>query len=1193
MLRGMVVVRVLGVSQQLTLAARGSQDARRRRRVLTGIVGAALVYGIISCPPASAQAISPHGEYGLNPESAKCTACHAPHNAAASRLLAHEATTTVVTQSLFCYRCHGDLGPASGNAKASFDEGLPSGHRVEDSGEASPADLTNTCASCHDPHADSTTELRLPREAINGKTVDGADNTWCFACHDDQDSWYRSLDVGAYPALSAPMRAASGYPTTGTFPGSTVYATLEKNAHANIPAGTMTESGGAARVAGDCLWCHSGHRGVSEYDGLIARFNASTAELKDTRDGEYAEVCFRCHAKDLAEGIEFVGSPVIADVASSALTTDTASTRSNGHRVRNELSVLPQNAPLPCYECHNPHGSKNGNTRLISDVLGSGLDVSTDAGMRSFCFTCHTTSDGDASDKPFKWDSTTTTYVAVTGSEAPVVGLDRATDLRLSATFGHSSGQTDVNCLTECHDDVHNPVVPTAATSCFSGGCHSALHGMVDATVYTSDETSDSDLLGKPVYHHVLNAAEPDRGPGENDDYPVFDADNQELYCISCHVGHSEWDGLGVAYNLRNSGTSASPQAANTDEGLCLSCHSYTLPFRIERSADGVTPTPAGQADNALPATAVMRVEDDMWGYDPDLNDPSGNLVPAEDRSPHNYQVSTYFEKGNSEFKGNCSKCHGVLTPGQYGEAQPFSFTVHFSPEQRLLNALGQDRNTMTLETDGQTAAINEEDMCFRCHSNSVEKGGLTLQGSLPYSYTEYDYYGEKWMKESTRAIAEQMNGNPFGHRPYAYYKSHLISSIDETQDYISRNKHVECADCHNHHVVGESRHIYGTTNLVSDALKGVRGVGFGVDAAAIKATLGDTDGSGPDVGLVSQNYPGTIDYGGTNSELVYKQMATYEYEVCFKCHSSANANLNSSVTGPAWDSSWTNVAQDFNVGNNSRHPVFATLDGYYYDSQDKYQLDLRDFELGGLPSFPHPGRKVLIDGYPDYLKAVPDPDPVSGITSPLEAAQVSNGWEPGDTMMCSDCHGPETDEYSMVETPTVGSGVWVPNPAISAVPQGPHGSSVRFSLRGPGTDWPVRTDLATPRPIILNDFNDTAYRDNVFCTNCHPAAKVASNRAHSAAVGLTKHGGRACINCHVLVPHGSKISRLIGDGDSPNMPARLAYEGNRSNMMISSYQKGASTKNSCAVVSGSACTQGQGAHTVTGSPTTGNWENW
>ena len=58
-------------------------------------------------------------------------------------------------------------------------------------------------------------------------------------------------------------------------------------------------------------------------------------------------------------------------------------------------------APLPCYDCHNPHGNSfstagllvvtniNGASVTIGDAAGE-IDTSTIAGERHFCLSCHT-----------------------------------------------------------------------------------------------------------------------------------------------------------------------------------------------------------------------------------------------------------------------------------------------------------------------------------------------------------------------------------------------------------------------------------------------------------------------------------------------------------------------------------------------------------------------------------------------------------------------------------------------------------------------------------------------------------------------------------------------------------------------------------------------------------------------------------
>lgn len=1155
--------------------------------VLAGMVFASVL------SPAMAYAANPHVPAAVSASS--CPQCHDPHQAAVGENILRTTGTIEGDPDAvkFCYACHDGssaVNVKTGMNNAAFDGA--SGHSVEAADVG--GDLTNICADCHDPHADSTTEFRLPQQTINGNPVDGADNTWCFACHDDAQSWWTSVASGRTTAqytafMPAPSRNTTGYPTTGTFPGETVYRSAT-NAHANIPAGSMDDwvmaSREATRVAGDCLWCHSGHRGKSEYDGLVDTFGAPKDPVgaADLVDGDYTAVCLRCHSATLAAGITFDTAAEVPNVADSVLADTAAPESFNGHRVRTSGGDLPVNSPLPCYLCHNPHGSTRNNSTLFSDTLGANLDTSTDAGMRAFCFTCHTTYDETAEGLPYGWDSVAATYTPV-GAADEVAGLPRAADettkankLRLwqIARPGHSKDDTQ-NCIT-CHLDVHAPMGSVSMGNMECLECHEPMLPMVPGNTGSTD-----------TYHHVLNAENPDAVPGD-DPYCVF-PENPEtqpwaLSCVSCHVDHNKYESAnastpdptkvpGKAFNLRHSARSSDPVASNTDEGLCLSCHSYTLQGRIYRSTDdttvpGITAVPAGQADNALYATAVMRVEDDMWGYEPDPTDPLVNLVPESERSPHNYTADGVFDDG-SAFKANCAKCHGTLDDATLSYSEP-AFTVHFSAEQRLLNALGQDRSSLTLP---QTAAINEEDMCFRCHSNSTDKLGAST----------HDYYGGRFMGVASRVIGTQMSGNPFGHKPAIYDKRHRISSIDEPQEYLGTvvggvavNKHVECADCHNHHVVGDSRHVYGTDNRVSDAIKGVRGVGLKTTSTVLQK-------------LAAANWPTAdpISYGsGVNDELEYKQMATYEYEICFKCHSSANADASGNVALPAWGgpmvwtvwpgqtegknlgvNNWTNVAQDFNVGNNSRHPVLATLSGYYYPTAEATSM-------------------VLWPGYP--LTDTP-----AGRTSSLAVNQVSNGWGPGDTMMCSDCHGDSDAPIAMVWNGTA----WVPNPLAEDVPQGPHGSSIRFSLRGPGTDWPVRTDLATPRLITLADLNDSTYASTVFCSNCHPASVTVNNKAHMPARG-TQHLACTCVSCHVLVPHGGKMSRLVADASTGvgSMPTRLAYQGNKANVGILSFKKRIDatdyTSGDCAVT-GTACAKGQ--HTRAGGFTTnqtgGTWENW
>ncbi len=157
----------------------------------------------------------------------------------------------------------------------------------------------------------------------------------------------------------------------------------------------------------------------------------------------------------------------------------------------------------------------------------------------------------------------------------------------------------------------------------------------------------------------------------------------------------------------------------------------------------------------------------------------------------------------------------------------------------------------------------------------------------------------------------------------------------------------------------------------------------------------------------------------------------------------------------------------------------------------------------------------------------------VAGLTSTgsgssaLTSDQMKAPWASNlgsQTMMCSDCHN--TDSAS---------------PAA----QGPHGSAAQFMLRGPNTLWPPTVRFNSGTSL------STAYGTS-FCANCH--TYTSSNLPHN------KHGTRSlyCYSCHILIPHGGKLGRLIGDGRSTSgMPARYAFNNNKTNLYITGFTKG------------------------------------
>jgi predicted CxxxxCH...CXXCH cytochrome family protein len=140
----------------------------------------------------------------------------------------------------------------------------------------------------------------------------------------------------------------------------------------------------------------------------------------------------------------------------------------------------------------------------------------------------------------------------------------------------------------------------------------------------------------------------------------------------------------------------------------------------------------------------------------------------------------------------------------------------------------------------------------------------------------------------------------------------------------------------------------------------------------------------------------------------------------------------------------------------------------------------------------------------------------------PLAATQMKAPWNTNlgtQTMACSDCHG--TD-------------------AAAPAAQGPHGSASAFMLKGANKAWPN---------VVTTSFTTS------FCANCHNNANLHTRDG--------AHGGANCYACHIVVPHGGKLSRLICDGDAAGaMPARYAYSNTKSNCRVQSFTKASSDAN-------------------------------
>lgn len=241
----------------------------------------------------------------------------------------------------------------------------------------------------------------------------------------------------------------------------------------------------------------------------------------------------------------------------------------------------------------------------------------------------------------------------------------------------------------------------------------------------------------------------------------------------------------------------------------------------------------------------------------------------------------------------------------------------------------------------------------------------------------------------------------------------------------------------------------------------------------AVPSNLVSTSGPLTGVTGVEPSWPGRWTQPTT---FTTQESSTKEYQICFKCHSywglgAATSGVSTHTLTNYGTMKATDQAWEFNPYNRGAHPVVMTT---------------------------------------NQMKALG-----SRYANPIPAAALLAPWNTNvgnQTMMCSDCHGADDE--------------------AGGDPKGPHGSSVRFMLKGMYKNWPDGPDgSGTVSPNGRMYTMDDGFRQGaaIYCLNCHVYDGVAVHTTMRQNMNNAH-----CVNCHVAVPHGSPTSRLIGYASMP-----------------------------------------------------------
>jgi hypothetical protein len=586
-----------------------------------------------------------------------------------------------------------------------------------------------------------------------------------------------------------------------------------------------------------------------------------------------------------------------------------------------------------------------------------------------------------------------------------------------------------------------------------------------------------------------------------------------QVQCATCHDPHiRELDpAKGNQKFLRTQRFQESAPSASYNQAadiICLSCHDKNL----------------GQGVWAFSAHARPDVANETYK--------DGAATLRE------------FPLGLPVWKGSCLNCHDT----------------HTVQGARRLTREGTDAplpagDPLAAKQGGNPAL---EKTCYQCHT-TVAKSVLNTVDQVPNVETEFDL-----LVRMPITTIDQGGTTTEVHDIGGSFSDGLINCAGPTNrcgaDFIESKallarRHAECTDCHNPHRVvkfrtfaggvaglagtpdpaGTHRHDETTADVHTNIASGVLRGGWGVE---------------PIYGSTSfQNLPSsyTIKRGDPGTSVDTTAAAphvTREYQVCLKCHSDngyADNNVYPLGNRPP-------------LGHSGGTPPGTNNLTVYTNQAKEFQAPLIH-QGEGTKVNSGSGSNYTTNNHRGW-HPVMGPTGRSSATTP---ASYRAPWGNGigtQTMYCSDCHGSNTADNSVV--PTGGE---------NGAPWGPHGSNNNFLLKGVWNTSAGAGGAAAPNTLCFKCHNPDTYSNGSGSGGTSRAALPGSARAKSdggaaknraalaAASRVTRSadgggggGGTGfsgeegnlhrlhadklekirCNWCHVAVPHGWKNKALL-----------------------------------------------------------------